>query len=304
MKRSRHHHALSSVASGSEPVRSVATSVRARSAFTLIELLVVIAIIAILAAILFPVFAKAREKARQVSCLSNEKQLGLAFMQYSQDYDEQFTNSDYFGQGWAGKIYAYVKSGGVYGCPDDPTAAVSGNSKMSYAANINITGNGNGYGIPASPSIAAQNGPANTVLLFEIQNNTCGGGGAGAYGVPVTIPTEVCSGSGSGSNSGSGGTSPSTSYNAAKYATGYIGGYQLNNWNGATGIHTDGANYLACDGHAKFTRPNQVSGGLTAASSTNNEVHNTGYNAGLAAGTSSMTQQDGVTRVALTFSPL
>ena len=59
-----------------------------RSGFTLIELLVVIAIIAILAAILFPVFAKAREKARQISCLSNEKQLGLGFLQYAQDNDE------------------------------------------------------------------------------------------------------------------------------------------------------------------------------------------------------------------------
>jgi prepilin-type N-terminal cleavage/methylation domain-containing protein len=59
-----------------------------RNGFTLIELLVVIAIIAILAAILFPVFAKVREKARQASCASNEKQLGLAFVQYIQDYDE------------------------------------------------------------------------------------------------------------------------------------------------------------------------------------------------------------------------
>jgi prepilin-type N-terminal cleavage/methylation domain-containing protein len=59
-----------------------------KKGFTLIELLVVIAIIAILAAILFPVFAKAREKARQASCQSNEKQLGLGFIQYTQDYDE------------------------------------------------------------------------------------------------------------------------------------------------------------------------------------------------------------------------
>src|SRR5579862_176895 len=60
----------------------------ARTGFTLIELLVVIAIISILAAILFPVFAKAREKARQISCLSNMRQLGLAIYQYTEDYDE------------------------------------------------------------------------------------------------------------------------------------------------------------------------------------------------------------------------
>src|SRR5947199_3363258 len=63
-----------------------------RRGFTLIELLVVIAIIAILAAILFPVFAQAREKARQTSCLSNQKQLGTAMSMYLQDYDERFPN--------------------------------------------------------------------------------------------------------------------------------------------------------------------------------------------------------------------
>ncbi|MBI2298946.1 MAG: DUF1559 domain-containing protein [Armatimonadetes bacterium] len=90
-----------------------------KHAFTLIELLVVIAIIAILAAILFPVFAKAREKARQSSCSSNLKQLGLALMSYMQDYDE--TTVDHCGQTtancWAVSIYPYVKNAQLWGCP-------------------------------------------------------------------------------------------------------------------------------------------------------------------------------------------
>jgi prepilin-type N-terminal cleavage/methylation domain-containing protein/prepilin-type processing-associated H-X9-DG protein len=73
---------------------------RARRAFTLIELLVVIAIIAILAAILFPVFAQAREKARQSGCLSNMKQLGLAWSMYAQDYDETSPNPGFLGRIW------------------------------------------------------------------------------------------------------------------------------------------------------------------------------------------------------------
>ena len=75
-----------------------------RRGFTLIELLVVIAIIAILAAILFPVFAKAREKARQASCQSNLKQLALACLMYAQDYDEHFT-------GWLVRVRAAAGCG-------------------------------------------------------------------------------------------------------------------------------------------------------------------------------------------------
>src|ERR1700729_1601431 len=72
-----------------EALSTINVSRRTKTAFTLIELLVVIAIIAILAAILFPVFAQARDKARQTACASNEKQIGLGLLQYGQDYDEQ-----------------------------------------------------------------------------------------------------------------------------------------------------------------------------------------------------------------------
>ncbi len=114
-----------------------------RSGFTLIELLVVIAIIAILASILFPVFAQAREKARQIACISNFKQIGLAMLQYNQDYDESYCPSEVSTSGagsfttgydWTYILNPYIKNGsnqavltggraiqgyagGVYACP-------------------------------------------------------------------------------------------------------------------------------------------------------------------------------------------
>ena len=113
-----------------------------RKGFTLIELLVVIAIIAILAAILFPVFARAREKARQSSCLSNTKQLGLAWMQYVQDYDEQVPYT-YVGRVYPGGplvtwwkyIEPYVKNSQVFSCP---SAGGDGYGSIGYGYNARI----------------------------------------------------------------------------------------------------------------------------------------------------------------------
>ena len=103
-----------------------------RTGFTLIELLVVIAIIALLAAILFPVFAKAREKARQTTCLSNVKQISLALLAYTSDSDESYpdTGGVYIGgptfdstPNWAQLTFAYTKSLGIYVCPSNAQAA-------------------------------------------------------------------------------------------------------------------------------------------------------------------------------------
>lgn len=111
-------------------------TVHARRGFTLIELLVVIAIIAILAAILFPVFARAREQARKTACLSNAKQMGLAHLMYAQDYDEVLclpsvgacdTPNAY---GWADLAFVYIKNEGIFNCP---TAV----ARMTLNRNVN-----------------------------------------------------------------------------------------------------------------------------------------------------------------------
>jgi prepilin-type N-terminal cleavage/methylation domain-containing protein len=128
-----------------------------RSGFTLIELLVVIAIIAILAAILFPVFAKAREKARQTACLSNMRQIGTAILSYTQDYDEMIVPSQNGTAGinlvsWPSIIQPYIKNAAVFVCPSgsetptgEDTQYTSNAAKRLYmGATQGTTSAGNG----------------------------------------------------------------------------------------------------------------------------------------------------------------
>jgi prepilin-type N-terminal cleavage/methylation domain-containing protein/prepilin-type processing-associated H-X9-DG protein len=162
-----------------------------RRGFTLIELLVVIAIIAILAAILFPVFAKAREKARQTSCLSNTKQLGLAFQMYATDYDELCvpyynTTTSMF---WAGVLAPYIKNMGIYNCPSKSFRNTEWNLRPNGSYSVD------GYGInidlfaylsanPASNfpvSLADLDKPAETVFVVDVPRYDWAGLPGGAW---------------------------------------------------------------------------------------------------------------------------
>jgi prepilin-type N-terminal cleavage/methylation domain-containing protein/prepilin-type processing-associated H-X9-DG protein len=213
---------------------------RTRSAFTLIELLVVIAIIAILAAILFPVFARAREKARQTACLSNMRQMGVAFQAYTQDYDEALPNSTDGSPGagrlgaWnfykvfpangssgsydvtQGGLYPYVKNKQIYVCPSDSEGRQSGNS---YAANSCVF-LGSAAGFETGKALAAFDAPASFMLL-----------------------TEEASPSG-------------FSNDLANVST--DDGYMLYNANHFTTRHSEGVNLTFVDGHAKWFRPEKI----------------------------------------------
>jgi prepilin-type N-terminal cleavage/methylation domain-containing protein/prepilin-type processing-associated H-X9-DG protein len=212
--------------------------------FTLIELLVVIAIIAILAAILFPVFAKVREKARQISCLSNEKQIGLAFTQYVQDYDETYPlinpwtqiNGPLQAAMWENELYPYVKSTDVFKCPDNPNRnSVQGNQgpapmgggpllDVSYAYNYHVANTYSSFfntaatpvGCTGADTLAFIAEPATKILVTETW---------GEYG--MGYPDWAWGGNGFGDGS---------SFRL------YAG-------------HTGMTNYLFCDGHAKALKP-------------------------------------------------
>ena len=142
-----------------------------RLAFTLIELLVVIAIIAILAAILFPVFAKARENARRASCQSNEKQIGLGILQYTQDYDETYPRRHMATeqQSWRVVIQPYLKSSQLFACPSNPfknSLAYDGTMPVSYGCN-GWDNNNTPFDGNNTVSIASIQRPSEQVLVGE-----------------------------------------------------------------------------------------------------------------------------------------
>lgn len=163
--------------------------------FTLIELLVVIAIIAILAAILFPVFARARENARKASCLSNLKQLGLGLMQYVQDYDEKYPMNEYNEPAignwhtWGKDVQPYLKSGqslnggggwqpaagGIFRCPSFPVE-----EEYNYGIHPDIirTG-GNMDWSPATVTVASMASIENPASIILIADKGSNGGQAG-----------------------------------------------------------------------------------------------------------------------------
>lgn len=220
----------------------------AKRGFTLIELLVVIAIIAILASILFPVFARARENARRSSCLSNERQLGMAFQQYFQDFDERFPfsgkqdlSNGFYTDPWPTTLQAYIKSKEMLRCVSDTSTnwvapvsfddrTISGR-RSSYGLNL--------YFVPSLPAadgsvspnpyshIASATKPSSTILLGELEKDWSGN----YFHSRVWVPGDA-----------------------------------TKKWNTTTNVptdfetnsHFDGSNVAYLDGHAKWVKWDQV----------------------------------------------
>ncbi|MHB8997609.1 MAG: DUF1559 family PulG-like putative transporter [Armatimonadota bacterium] len=195
-----------------------------RRGFTLIELLVVIAIIAILAAILFPVFAKAREKARQSTCLSNTKQIGLAVMQYAQDYDERLpsmhTAPSVVVVYWYQAIDPYMKNSQILKCPSQSNNNVPAISYGCSFPNLMID-SGGGTG-PRGTSLGTIDAPADALMFGETERDD--GSQVYFYYSPKVF------------------ASP---YSAANYT---------NNCIPTPGRHNEGNNVLFCDGHSKWVK--------------------------------------------------
>jgi prepilin-type N-terminal cleavage/methylation domain-containing protein/prepilin-type processing-associated H-X9-DG protein len=198
-----------------------------RRGFTLIELLVVIAIIAILAAILFPVFARAREKARQTSCLSNLKQMGLACMMYAQDYDETLPRHCYQPRPllptgdypWTMAVQPYAKNSQLFLCPSNTGWRNEAKCCGGYGYNLSTTPSGGGVGCSNQP-MSRITAPAGLIMITEV--------GSGADAVAWCGYWEVESDTGN------------------------------PNYVHQTGRHNEGSNSIFADGHAKWLKQSEI----------------------------------------------
>jgi len=223
-----------------------------KRAFTLIELLVVIAIIAILAAILFPVFAKAREAARATSCKSNLKQIGTAFIMYAQDADEMGTIGQTSNlntltcadgaicEGWEPRLQPYIKNWAVFHCPSRSDSTSYGNNasgnnpagrcRSSYGFLLNYWNGSRSQSWSAAINEAAWASPASTVQAAEIV------AGADDYvGVWDTNAATV-----------------TANWDAPITTIGTMPGSRVNE------LHSEMANILFKDGHVKAMKKSQL----------------------------------------------
>lgn len=217
-----------------------------RKGFTLIELLVVIAIIAILAATLFPVFAKAREKARQTGCASNMKQLSLAELQYVQDYDEQYSGAfkqptDIQHRVWYPElIFSYTKSRSLYQCPDVTNHMPPGD----VPSNPNTGASGVDY----SYNCLSYNQAINKVAIGV--TNTTGDDSQGVKLSELTAPsaTIILSDGNADYHTWNTNLTDVTSNFYASWTT------APQNASNVALRHTDGSNFAYYDGHVKWGR--------------------------------------------------
>ena len=241
-------------------ISSVSPS-KTRAAFTLIELLVVIAIIAILAAILFPVFARARENARRSSCQSNLKQIGLGVLQYVQDYDEKYPPSVSNGStpfvSWPVLVQPYLKSTQLFACPSNTSNTLNMNNTgatipLSYACN----GTGNAGAAAADVPGPVGSRPMNQALL-----GTTAYGGASLAAMDSSSTTLLV-GEFTNANGGTDNTekfsNPTThiSSNTQNHLTNHLG---MSNW-------------LYADGHVKSLKPTATFRGQNQWVMTNQDV--------------------------------
>jgi prepilin-type N-terminal cleavage/methylation domain-containing protein/prepilin-type processing-associated H-X9-DG protein len=224
-----------------------------RRAFTLIELLVVIAIIAILAAILFPVFARARENARRASCQSNLKQIALGMFMYKQDYDEKLPRNggsyypyydDGVPYGWGDRLQPYLKSTQILQCPSESNGPVGGTTAFGDSPVATSKGYDDYFMNTAASGIAdaSFNSPSLTILLGDsLSGNSANrsDGCAFAYADQSYLST---------------GSACAT---AQSYVTNFT---NLAGTEASPGRHLDGANYAFADGHVKWLKGSIISG--------------------------------------------